>query len=261
MLAAITESGILGALAVGGVVGVIIVAAVGVIVVRRKLRDFSRGVFGTDSIIDGINRQADIAAETPRSVSSMTRLMEPQIARDFPEFSWEEFKGKAENLLISALGAISEGDESRLGSASEDIRRQIANRIAANKREGIKEVYNQVRIHQTEIANYEKGQGKCVVTLQSAVEYYFYKEQNGQVIKGTKERKTQTKYNIELMYIQDVKKLDGKSAVGTTCPNCGAPVTSLGAKYCEYCGSHVIPVNIKVWSLHNFYEVDYNHTY
>ena len=48
MLAAITESGILGALAVGGVVGVIIVAAVGVIVVRRKLRDFSRGVFGID---------------------------------------------------------------------------------------------------------------------------------------------------------------------------------------------------------------------
>ena len=261
MLGAITESGILGAFAVGGVIGVIIVSAVGVLVVNRKLRNFSREVFGTDSIIDGINLQADLAAERPKSVSSMTRLMEPQIAQDFPEFSWEEFRGKAENMLISALGAISAGDASKLTNASEDIKRQISTRIDGNKREGIKEVYRQVKIHQTEIANYEKSQGQCIVTLQSSMEYYYYKERDGQIIAGTKDRKTQTKYNTQLMYIQDVKLLNGKSAVGTTCPNCGAPVTSLGAKFCEYCGSHVIPVNIKVWSLHNFYEVDYNHTY
>ena len=261
MLGAISEFGVLGALAVGGIVGVVLVAAVGVTVARRKLRDFSRGAFGTDSIIDGINRHADIAAETPRSVSSMTRLMEPQIARDFPEFSWEEFRGKAETMLISALGAISDGDESRLVNASPDIKNLIANRIAGNKRDGIREVYNQIRIHQTEIANYEKSQGKCIVTLQSAMEYYYYKERNGQLIDGTKERKTQTKYNTEVMYIQDITKIKTGSAVGTTCPNCGAPVTNLGAKYCEYCGSQVVPVNIKVWSLHNFYEVDYNHTY
>lgn len=262
MLGAISEFGILGAFAVGGAIGVVIITAVGVRVVRRKLREFSRGVFGTDSIIEGINHHADLAAEIPRSVSSMTRLMEPQIARDFPEFSWEEFRDKAENMLLSALGAISENDASRLVSdASEDIRKRIENQIAGNLRDGIEERYSQVRIYQTEIANYEKSQGKCIVTLQSAIEYYYYKEKNGQLIDGTKERKTQTKYNTELMYIQDVKKLENKNAVGTTCPNCGAPITSLGAKYCEYCGSQVIPVNIKVWSLHNFYEVDYNHTY
>lgn len=49
------------------------------------------------------------------------------------------------------------------------------------------------------------------------------------------------------------------SAVGTTCPNCGAPVKNLGAKKCEYCGSYIEPVNIKVWKLQNFHEVDYNH--
>ena len=42
-------------------------------------------------------------------------------------------------------------------------------------------------------------------------------------------------------------------------PNCGAPVRSLGAKKCEYCGSYVEPVNIKVWKLQSFHEVDYNH--
>ena len=39
-----------------------------------------------------------VNAEMPKSVSAMTRLMEPQIMRDFPEFSWEEFKQKAENM-------------------------------------------------------------------------------------------------------------------------------------------------------------------
>lgn len=42
------------------------------------------------------------------------------------------------------------------------------------------------------------------------------------------------------------------SAVGTTCPNCGAPVRSLGAKKCEYCGSYVEPVNIKYGSCRAF---------
>ena len=39
------------------------------------------------------------------------------------------------------------------------------------------------------------------------------------------------------------------------CPNCGAPVKKLGAMYCEYCGSAVTPINLKVWTLHKFYEV------
>ena len=39
------------------------------------------------------------------------------------------------------------------------------------------------------------------------------------------------------------------------CPNCGAPIKNLGAMYCEYCGLAVTPINLKVWTLHKFYEV------
>lgn len=257
----LAETGVLGLFAIGGVIGVVLLGVIGFFAARKKIQDFSRSVFGTDSIKEGIDKYADLAAETPKSVSSMTRIMEPQIARDFPEFSWEQFRDKAENMLIAALGAISAGKASLNVDASAEIKKMIANRVEANKRDGIREVYSQIKIHQTEISNYEKSNGKCIVTLQSAVEYYYHKEQKGRVIDGTKERKTQTKYNTEIMYIQNVELLKDKTAVGTTCPNCGAPVSSLGAKFCEYCGSHVIPINIKVWSLHNFYEVDYNHTY
>ena len=70
--------------------------------ITNKIRRFSQTFFGTPNLTDGWNRQADVLAETPKSVSSMTRIMEPQIMRDFPEFSWEEFKHKAENMLTSA---------------------------------------------------------------------------------------------------------------------------------------------------------------
>ena len=109
-------------------------------------------------------------------------------------------------------------------------------------------------MHQTEISNYVKRDGRCVISIQSAVEYFYYKTASGKLISGDKEYKKQTRYNMELVYIQDIDMLDNAgigSAVGTTCPNCGAPVRSLGA--------NVEPVNIKVWKLQSFHEVDYNH--
>lgn len=240
---------------------ILIVAAVAALMITRKIRDFSKQVFGTEKIVEGINRQSDIAAETPKSVSSMTRLMEPQIVKDFPDFVWEEFRHKAENMLSSALLAVTAGDIDRLVEASPDVRNQISNIIEENRATGIKETYRDVRIHRTEIANYRKEGGKCIITIQSAVEYYHYKEENGSVIAGSRERKKQTKYNIELIYIQDVDAFDGGNALGITCPNCGAPVRSLGNMVCEYCGSKVTPLNIKIWSLHKLYQVDYNHSY
>ena len=86
-----------------------------------------------------------------------------------------------------------------------------------------------------------------------------YKKKDGTVVSGDENRLEQTKYNVEVMYIQDEKIAKIDNAVGTTCPHCGAPVTNLGAMYCEYCGLAITPINLKVWTLHRFYEVDYNH--
>jgi hypothetical protein len=235
--------------------GVVVLGTAGTFVVRHKLRDFSRSVFGTDSIAEGLNQQADILADTPKSVSSMTRLMEPQIMRDFPDFVWDEFKHKAENMLTSALLAISTENIDKLVEASQELRDQIANTIAMNQAESVKETYREVRIHQTEIANYRKEQGKCIITIQSAVEYYHYKTREDRVTEGSNERKKQTKYNMELMYIQNSEVAQIDNAVGTTCPNCGAPIHNLGTMVCEYCGLAVTPINIKVWSLHKLYQL------
>lgn len=181
--------------------------------------------------------------------------------RDFPDFSWAQFRVKAENMLTAALYAISEGSMSRLASdTAESVKNEIRTRIEENSFSQINEHYEDITIHQTEISNYRHESGKCIITIQSAVGYKYYKEQNGKLLDGSKERKTQTKYNIELVYVQDAEKLTFDNAYGTRCPHCGAPVKGIGRNFiCEYCGSGVAPINIKVWSLHKFYEVDYNH--
>lgn len=234
---------------------VVIFAVLGIWALKNKVSQFSRDVFGTDSLAEGINRQADLAAETPKSVSGMTRIMEPQIMRDFPDFSWEEFKHRAENMLTSALLAISNGDVTTIQNASDAVKDQIRNRIEDNEAAEISENFEQIKIHQTEISNYHKEKGACVITIQSAVEYFYSKIRDGEVIGGSRERKTQTKYNTELIYIQDIDIAEFDNSIGMSCPNCGAPIKNLGEMRCEYCGTKVTPVNTKVWSLHKIYEV------
>lgn len=227
--------------------------------VKRKVEQLSMAAFGTKSFVEGMNRQADILAETPKSVSGMTRIFEPQIQRDFPDFHLDQFRHKVENMLMTALAAVTEEEPELLQDISQELYNQVRNQIDGNRAAGIREVYTQVRVHQTEITNYQKKDGTCVITFQSAVEHYHYKEQKNTLIWGERERKQQTKYNTELVYIQDEKLATLDHAVGTTCPNCGAPVTNLGNMHCEYCGLAVIPINLKVWTLHRYYEVDYHH--
>ena len=181
--------------------GIVVLGVAGGLTIRNKLRNVSRQLFGTESIVDGLNRQADIAAETPKSVSGMTRLMEPQIMRDFPDFNWSEFKHRAENMLTSALLAISSERPERLVDASEEVKNQVLNIIADNQAAQVREVYNNIKIHQTEISNYRKDKGNCIIVIQSAVEYYHYKVSGDHVTEGSKERKVQTKYNLSLIHI------------------------------------------------------------
>lgn len=225
--------------------------------VRHKIRGFSRSMFGTDSLTEGWKKQETELAETPCSVAGMTRIYEPQIHKDFPEFNWVQFRNKAENVLKLALGAITAGSIGMLQECSEALKEQVDGQIRQNEREGVREVYEQIRVHQTEITRYEKKMGRCIITLQSAVEYIHYKEQGDKIISGRNDLKKQTKYNIELMYIQDEQQANGDHGVGLHCPNCGAPIRTLGAKHCEYCGSEVTPINMQVWSLQHYYEVTY----
>ncbi len=243
----------------GNIIGVIIILVLiivlvvaGIIIVKkvqRKVQQFSRTVFGTDSVAEGLRRQEAEYASTPKSVSGATSLYLPQIMRDFPEFHSEEMKERAESVLLSFLQGITEENYKILSEGTRELEESLEMKIRALRSEGSHERFERIKIHRTEIHKYRKEKGRCSIVYQSAVGCVHYVENDGKVIRGKKDMMTQHRYNVEVCYIQDRDVVEAATDTGyaLNCPNCGAPLTSLGATTCPYCDSPVVGYNIHTW--------------
>lgn len=223
----------------------------GVYKLKQKTRQFSRQVFGTDSLKDGFEQIEAEYATTPKSVSAVTSLYLPKITRDFPEFSYEEMKTKSQNVLTSFLLAVNDFNPGKLTEGNSELKNKLEHTIALLKNKEQREHFDNIKIHRTEISGYTKKSGRCIITMQTSVQYYHYiTDHNGSVISGSKNILYQSKYETDLIYIQDRALVEGElgDAEGLNCPNCGAPITNLGSKFCEYCGTGVVTYNIHVWS-------------
>ena len=176
----------------------------------KKAKITMNNLFGTDDLAQLIQTREAEAANTPKSLSGMTTVYAPMIEKDFPELNRIELTGIAEGHLKDYLSS--------------------------------EKKYAGIRIHKTEVINYIKESGTCVIVFQSAVQY----------LTGTK--KVQSRYNTHMMYIQDANAYGYAKGYSTTCPHCGGAITDLGRKTCDYCGSEIVPINIHVWELHKIEE-------
>lgn len=224
--------------------------------VKNAVKSFSRATFGTESLRDGFAQVEEEYATTPKSVSAMTSLYLPKIKRDFPEFQYDEMKPRAENVLTPYLMAITAENMGMLTEGSRELKDRLELYITQLKTRGEKENFESIKLHRTEIANYQKRNGRCIITFQSALQYrYSKRDELGQVMAD--ERMIQDKYNIDVVYIQDRDLVEDERdlSLGVNCPNCGAPVSGLGSKVCEYCGTPVVELNIYAWTFHNVTKV------
>lgn len=224
--------------------------------IREKVRNFTRMAFGSDTIEGSFKNMEKQAEITPKSVSTATSLYLPQILRDFPEFHFEEMKNRAENILVGFLQGIDGKSASKLKeSTTSELREKLKMRIDALNNENVEEHFRNIVIHRTEIKTYRKLKGRCSIIFQSAVQYNHFKERDGQVFEGSKDRLEQSRYNVEMIYIQDRDVVENQtdSGLAMNCPNCGAPLPKLGAKKCLYCDSPIMEFNIRIW---NFSDVD-----
>lgn len=225
--------------------------------IRKKIRNFSRMAFGTDTVKQGFEQIEAEYATTPKSVSAATSLYLPRIMKDFPDFHYDEMKGRAENVLMSYLRSVDGDNASLLTEGTDELKDQLAMQLQMLRAQGERAHFERQKIHRTELYQYRKQKGRCSVVFQSAIEYYFYKEKAGNVTAGSRNVKTQAKYNIECIYIQDRDVIEdlGDAALGVNCPNCGAPLSGVGAKVCAYCGSPIVEFNIRSWNFSSVKEV------
>ncbi|HKM04966.1 MAG TPA: zinc ribbon domain-containing protein [Lachnospiraceae bacterium] len=227
--------------------------------IRNKIRNFTRQLWGTDSITEGAAKMKAEYSATPKSISAMTSLCLPKIVKDFPDFQYNEMKDRSNNLLISYLLAITAKQVSALKEGNAELKNKLVNYITMLEEKELTEHFERIKIHRTEISGYRKEKGRCIITFQSSIEYFHYiQDVNGIVAEGEKECKFQSKYNVDLIYIQDRSIVENELdlALGVNCPNCGAPLSSLGAKICEYCSTPIIEINIHAWSFSDVYEIN-----
>ncbi len=218
--------------------------------IKNKASQISRDVFGNSDLLGSLKQNEQEYLQTPRSVSDGSSIYAPKIARDFPEFNVGEMKARAENCLKEYLMAIDTRDASMLSDGNEELKEALFLRLNDLNLREIREHYEDIRIHNTVLNTYNKFPGRCVVRFQSAIQYKFWAEQEGKVIRGSRDSICQTRYAIDCCYIQDADKVENIGAAGhaLNCPNCGGAINTLGVKICPYCGSQVTEFNIKVWN-------------
>lgn len=235
------------------ILGIIFLALlIGIIVyVKNKIERFSQSVLGTKSLVEGFQKIEKEYVETPKSVSGMTRLFLPNIMKDFPEFHYEEMRERAEHVLTAYLLSIHNRKSQLPDYVNSDLVHQLEMQLQMLSNKNQKAYFNGIKIHQCELSNYTTIKGKCCITFQASVQYYHYVEDDmHQVVLGKKEVYTQSRYNIDMIYIQnrDLVEDAPEDVFGLNCPNCGAAITRLGQKHCEYCGSGIIELNIHAWT-------------
>ena len=238
----------------------------GVLYLRYKVRQFNQKMFGVKKIplneaFSGFRDGLDDTDLSPKSVSGITDMMLPAIMRDFPEFNYSEMKEKAKNVLMTFLQAIDERHSSLLSEGTSELRNALTNRIEKNSVNSVHEHYKSVKIHRMEISRYDKRAGRCTIRFQAAVQSYHYitpQDDESKVKQGSKDRYEQSKYEVDMIYIQDRDTVENADADGValTCPQCGAPITMLGAKKCAYCDSPIIAFNIKTWEFSRCEQVE-----
>ncbi len=232
------------------ILAIIISLMAAFIYIKKKLSDYSRAFYGTSDIKEGIDRVKSEMEQTPKSVSAMTSIFLPKIMKDFPEFNYDEMRAMSKDVLTGYLMAVNSMDISSFKYDGIDLRNKLEQHIMKLSSKSMCEHYENIKIHRTEISNYKNTKGRCIITFQSSVEALHYvSDGSGRVIEGDSEYKLQTKFDTDLIYIQDRDLVDDteSSSLGLTCPNCGGPVKSLGAKVCEYCGSGIVELNIRSW--------------
>ena len=217
-----------------------------IIFITRRVREFLMTYFHTTSLKQAIENSKIEDENTHKSISSMESIYLDKIERDFPDLNINELKSKAEANIINVLDTIESKDIKNLDNKNEKVVAFTQHKIddLNDKKVSI----DNIKIHKTLLNKYELGNGIATITIASSLEY-FYK-------KGSEVgHKIQTRFKTEFIYIVDASKLHNNvKGLGLNCPNCGAPVKTLGHKHCEYCNTGIIEIVKKVWIINNINE-------
>ena len=217
--------------------------------------------FGNKTITALYNESKEAAAlekSRHKQVSGMTKMLLPEIQKDFKDFNEKEIYLLVEKSLIAIFNALENKD---LSCLEEDefnlIKQKIKEQIVDLENNNITYKYDDIVFHKHAIKSYKKQKDVATIEISTSLEYYYNKRKDNKDI-SQDNVKRQTRYTTQLVYIIDNTKTGFDiNILGLHCPNCGSPVKSLQQTHCSYCqGSTDIQVAslLKCWKIINFKE-------
>lgn len=220
---------------------ILLIFIIGFIYIKTSVESFSRKWFGTKDFFEGINKQRMQLGETPKTPYGIDSLVLPEIQRDFPNLNINEMKKVAENSILQVFKAINHKQAKLLKNANEKMLNDIQQQINTLENSNLK--IDGVKIHKTVINKYDREKSTCRLVFQTSVGYRVHK--NKEIIKK------EDRINTEFIYIYNYENIATHESISLKCPNCGAPIQTLGEKICPYCKSGIIDLATKTWKLND----------
>lgn len=217
---------------------------IAMILAKKKIAHYLKKYLGTDDIGKAIELSEIENQETPKSLSGMESIALPLIKKDFPDLNINELKSKAESSIINYLESLENKEYKEIDNVSDSVKNYIISKINDLKDNDIVN-YDSIKIHRTIVNKYEKKDNIATIYFQTGLEYMYKKNDSNM-------KKIQDRIETEFIYIIDTDKVNIKAkGIGLNCPNCGAPIKSVGDKTCEYCGSGIVDIVKRTWYLNN----------
>lgn len=189
-----------------------------------------------------------------KDIGGMTSLYAPKIREDFPTFSKELFFNKVEYSLRTILTALDQKDPSLIpiDHDMDLIKGIVANTISDHIYNNIDIHYKDIIFHKHAITSYEKEKGTAIIKVKSSVGCYYETNEDKRYYPDVRK---ETRYESTFIYVYDETQFKDYEYFWTMhCPNCGAPIKKIGLRQCAYCGSFLVPINMKSWKIAEYKE-------
>lgn len=211
------------------------------------------GVSNLKSFFNDIKNYDRENYSSKKSISGMTRILEPLIIKDFPDFNLNHLYSNLETGVTNVLSAKSKLDTKYLNKGLDLIKGKIIKEINDMKEENVEVKYNDIHFNQHTLKSYKKNNGTATITTTSSISYNYSSNKNE---RKYDDLRCESKFECEFIYIYDEDKFKEKEkSFSVHCPNCGAPVKGLGDLSCSYCGSNVKKVNLRNWEIASIKEI------
>ena len=197
------------------VIAIIVIVALGVLAtVIHIVRWINLLGNSASSLINQIKLAQVKEATVPKSLSAVEKFVMPQLLNDFPEFNIaaaiDRVKSDAALFYRSAI-------ENKVLFSDNTTTALLENLILP------RDVKGNIIIHKAALSAYNKLGHDRILTYQASAEYMDTSD-------------TRNQKRLILKYIAASDDDFSQNIHTFTCPNCGAPVPTIGDKVCKYCG-------------------------